>query len=191
MGSSFINLRELRRHGNKRARILLHQPKGTPAPQKQKCSVCRQNCFKLYLVHSKESPAADCAALTASTRCAVEAASLPASQPPTDSPTTKKQDDRHRDRNYIHNRLLRHLWNTLIRFGAFPCVTDATRDLPKTSSQRVKNLRGPSSAISSRHVGHNACHNASSALLRSRFHTIEPNEPAAHVITQYIICPTA
>jgi len=51
--------------------ILLHQPKGTPAPQKQKRSICMQNCFKLYLVHSKESPAADWITLTASTQCVV------------------------------------------------------------------------------------------------------------------------
>jgi len=82
--------------------FLLYQPTGFPAPRKQRCSICRQSYFKLYLVHRKESHAATS---TASTRCAVEAASLPASQPPLESPSKKKKDDRHRDYNHIHTRL--------------------------------------------------------------------------------------
>jgi len=137
--------------------ILFHQPIGTPAPRKQRCSICRQSYLKLHLVHRKQSPSADWATSAASTRCAVEAASLPASQPPTDSPSKKKKDDRHRQSQveiyspgYIEQCAVeppcpvretatettiistldwpRHLWRTLVRCVAFPFAMAATQE---------------------------------------------------------------
>jgi len=105
--------------------------------------------------------------LTASTRCAVEAASLPASQPPAESPTKKKQDDRHRDRSYIHNRLaaafVEHL-GTLrgipLRYG---CYAGTTKDVKSEGTELARSIHRLGTLP-------HTCHNASTALLRSRFH---------------------
>ena len=81
---------------------------------------------------------------TASTRCAVEAALLPASKPPTNSPSKKNQDDHHRDRNCVLNRLaaafVEHfdtLRGSLLCYG---CHAGTTKDVKSQVKELARSI---------------------------------------------------